>query len=60
MPRWPGPHTPARTEPYTETELLDMRRDGDPVSTIMQRAKRLNGWDRSKVREILFGDVKNA
>ena len=55
MPRWPGSFIPARTTPYTEAELLDMRKAGDPVSTIMQRAKRLNGWDRARVREVLFG-----
>lgn len=55
MPRWPGPHKSGRTTPYTEAELLDMRKAGDAVSTIMMRAKRLNGWDRSRVREVLFG-----
>ncbi len=43
-------------KPYTPEELLDMKQAGEPVSKIMQRAKRVNGWDRSKVREILFGD----
>lgn len=45
----------ARTTPYTEAELLDMFKNGDPVSTIIMRAKRMNDWDRGRVREILFG-----
>lgn len=48
-------HKPARTTPYTETELLDMYREGDPVSAIAQRARRLNGWTIGRVREVLFG-----
>jgi hypothetical protein len=52
----PWPHQPpARTEPYTEAELLDMYRSGDPVSAVIARAKRVNGWNRAKVREIIFG-----
>jgi hypothetical protein len=54
MPRWPS--QPAkRTEPYSEDEILNMRKSGDTVSTILKRAEKVNGWKRAKVREILFG-----
>lgn len=46
---------PARTEPYTEQELLDMYRGGDTVSAIAMRARRLNKWKIGRVREVLFG-----
>lgn len=58
---WPvGTTGNGRTDPYTPDELLDMRKAGEPVSTIMQRARRLNGWDRARVREILFGETVNG
>lgn len=46
---------PPRTHPYTEAELLDMRAAGEPVSIIIDRARRVNQWSRARVREILFG-----
>jgi hypothetical protein len=55
MPRNWERNPPARTTPYTKTELLDMYQAGDPVSTIMARAKRVNGWNRGQVREVIFG-----
>ena len=45
-------------KPYTPEELLDMKKAGEPVSKIMQRAKRVNGWGKAKVRGILFDDEK--
>ena len=50
---------PPRLTPYTERELLDMRAAGDTVSIILDRARRVNGWDRARVREILFGESVN-
>lgn len=32
-----------------------MLKDGDPMSTVMTRAKNKNGWNRAKTREMLFG-----
>lgn len=46
---------PARITPYTEAELVDMYRNGDTVSSIAMRARRVNGWKISRVREVLFG-----
>jgi len=57
MPRernWAS-NPPPRTDPYTKAELLDMYRNGDTVSAISQRARRLNGWSIGQVREVLFG-----
>lgn len=46
---------PKRVDPYTEAELIGMRAAGEPVSIIIDRARRVNGWSRARVREILFG-----
>lgn len=47
---------PKRIDPYTPRELLDMREAGDTVSIILDRARRVNGWDRKRVRGILFNE----
>lgn len=53
---WPkGSSGNGRTEPYTEQELLDMYRTGDTVSEIAMRARRMNGWNKQRVREVIFG-----
>ena len=57
MPRernWAS-NPPPRTDPYTEQELLDMYRTGDTVSEIAMRARRMNGWNKQRVREVIFG-----
>jgi len=46
---------PARTVPYTPEELMQMKRDGDALSVIFGRAKRVNGMSRAEVRRVLFG-----
>lgn len=54
---WPkGSSGNGRTDPYTEAELLDMKKAGEPIYMIMSRAKRVNGWDKAKVRGILFNE----
>lgn len=54
MPRWPN-NPPARTEPYTDEEIFDMWKSGDPVSRIIQKVAKVNKMHRSEIRRIIFG-----
>lgn len=42
-------------QPMTHEEMREMRRNGDTVSTIVQRARIRNGLRVGEVRAILFG-----
>lgn len=47
---------PARTHPFTDAELREMRENGDSVISIASKAYRLDRtMTRARVRAILFG-----
>lgn len=55
----PKPRT-GRAAPMTPADMRQMLADGDPVSTIIQRAYTRNRMGREAVRAILFGGSINA
>lgn len=52
--------SPTRAAPLTPNDMRQMLANGDPVSTIFNRAYVRNGMGREAVRAILFGEQRNG
>ena len=46
---------PDQRPPFTQEDIREMYRDGDSVTTIIQRLRVRQGMARQEVREVLFG-----